>query len=624
MNRPAADGARVRLLRPLRAYFRQVAGLLVIGSLAGIAMNVAVVLPSVLLGRAVDTVAAYSAGHTDGGAVTAAVLLLVAGSLATEIPRIGKRYWLGVARGRVRANLRSDALRGVLAWPADRLHTTAIGEVIARIVGDVEVVGTAVGEVIVESWDTLLFSASLIVAMLWYDPTLGVFALAPVPVALALAKAAGKAVSRRTIAARTTYAALTSFVQEGLTGLRVLKVTGRAGTWAARMSRVARRQAEAELAVTRFEAALAPVYTTITSAGVLAVLWYGGIKVADGRLSIGDLVAFLSLFARFTGRAFRIPQMANRVQAGAAALTRLRPLLAPPPPLADEPPNSSWRTTRVNGMDTPARPGLRPVHASASRVMFDQVAFTYPGGATRALAGVSFVVEPGQFVAVTGPVGSGKSAVARLAAGLYPPDSGTATVDDAAPYLLAPADRGHLGYLSQGNPAFSGTIAENIALSDSEPEMNERVWEALRIAALTRDLTAMPDGIGTAVGELGLRLSGGQRQRLALARALAAPPCPPRLLVLDDPFSALDLETENEIVHALRASVGPRAAAPHRASILLCTTRLAACAHADKVIVLDHGRIAEIGSHPGLLAEEGLYAHIYQAQIRTAAPGWRP
>ena len=289
-------------------------------------MNIAVVLPSVLLGHAIDTVLAYRRGQVPGSAVTTAALLLIGGSAATELPRVGKRWWLGVARTRICASVRADALRGVLSWPADQLHTTSVGEVMARIIGDVEVLGTGAGEVITETWDTLLFSLSLAVAMFVYDPELGALALVPVPFALALAKLAGSRVSRRTLRARQANAAVTAFAQEGLAGVRVLHACGRRAAWTGRMSVLASAQADAELAATRLDAVLAPLYGTLTTAGIVAVIWLGGTRVAAGTLSTGDLVAFLGLFARFTGRAYRIPQMANRVQAAAAALTRLSPL----------------------------------------------------------------------------------------------------------------------------------------------------------------------------------------------------------------------------------------------------------------------------------------------------------
>jgi len=608
----------------MRPYLRQVAGLLTLGSVCGIVMNTAVVLPSVLLGHALDVVLAFRAGRAGAGAVSTAALLLIAGTVATELPRVGRRWWLGVCRNRIKANLRADTLRGVLTWPAGRLHTTPVGQVMARIIGDVEVLGTGLGEVMVETWDTLLFSASLIAAMLIYDPLLGALALGPVPAALVLAKVVGRVVSRRTVRARQANGALTACLQEGLSGLRVLRVSGRGGAYTSRVAGLADAQADAELAATRLDALLAPVYTTLTSAGVLAVLWLGGQAVANGRLSVGDLVAFLALFARFTGRAFRIPQMANRVQAAAAAYTRLAPLLAPPATPAGEPPYASWRAERVAGPPAlPAAPTL-PATSGPPPVSLCEVTFTYPGAAGPALAGISLEVPAGALVAVTGPVGAGKSALARLVAGLYPPDTGSVQVDGADPYRWDPAGRGSMGYLPQGHPVFSGTIADNITLTDADAAVDgSRLAAALAVAGLSGDLTGMPAGTATPIGELGVRVSGGQRQRIALARALAGPVSAPRLLVLDDPFSAVDVHTEAAIIAALRAAVGPAAPPRHRATVLLCSTRLAAFPHADLVVVLDAGLVAERGSHTELLAAGGLYAAIFTAQRRAHPPHGR-
>lgn len=348
--------------------------------------------------------------------MTTAALLLIGGSAAMELPRIGNRYWPWVARARLYANVRADALRGVLSWPAHQLHTTPVGEVMARIIGDVEVLGVGVNEIFVETWDTLLSSVSLVVVMLIYDPALGVLALVPVPFALGLAKLAGTWVSRRMLRARQANAALTAFVQEGLTGVRVLHASGRRAAWTARMSRLATAQADAELAATRLDSVLAPLYGTVTTAGVLAVIWLGGTRVAAGQLSVGSLVAFLSLFARFTARAYRVPQMANRVQAAAAALTRLAPLLAAPLPVTGEPPHASFRIDRVAGLGAGPHGTAAASRPGPARVVVEDAVFVYPGAAHPALNGVTLTVEPGALVAVTGPVGSGKTVLARAVA----------------------------------------------------------------------------------------------------------------------------------------------------------------------------------------------------------------
>ncbi len=178
-----------------------------------------------------------------------------------------------------------------------------------------------------------------------------------------------------------------------------------------------------------------------------------------------------------------------------------------------------------------------------------------------------------------------------------------------------------MGYLPQGHPLFSGSVADNVLLThpDTEAGSPERLAQAVRVAGLDADLLDLADGLATGIGELGVRVSGGQRQRIALARALAAPATSPRLLVLDDPFSAIDADTEARVITALHDAVGPDAPPEHRATVLLCSTRLAAFTHADEVIVLDHGRIHERGTHQELLTAGGLYARIFYAQRRAYA-----
>jgi ABC-type multidrug transport system fused ATPase/permease subunit len=610
----------------MRPYFRQVAGQLLLGSIAGIIMNTAVVLPAILLGRAIDTVRAFERGEVGPGAVGWVALAFVGGTLLTEVPRIVKRWWLMTANARIRANIRADAWRGVMAWPMAQLDRTPAGDVMARIIGDVEVLGVGVREFTIETWDTVLFSLALIIAMLIYDLPLTILALLPVPMAMLLAKATGRWVTGRTTASREASAALTTALQEQLAGIRVLRLFGRTGAAMERVDRLAGAQADTNLALVRLRGGLRPVYTTLMTAGVLFVVWQGGEKVVSGAMTVGAFVAYLELYLRFVNRGFRVPQMVNSIQGGAAAYARLRPLLAPPPPLASEPPGSSFRAGHIAGLQEPA-PAPPIVPTGPVAVALHGVTFRYSSAAAPVLHDIWLDIPAGAMVAVTGPVGSGKSALARALLGLYPLEAGQVLLDGRPLEDIPVAERAaRTGYLPQDPYLFSGTVRDNILPGLATMRQAQEhapngarghplLAAAVACAALEEDLRTFPAGLETAVGERGIRVSGGQRQRIALARALAA--CgqlAPGLLILDDPFSALDLDTEAQIVAGLRQRFGPSQPYAQQCTIIMFSHRLLAFPQADVVVVLDRGCILEQGTHTELSAGPGLYARIYRAQ----------
>ncbi len=594
----------------LRAYFRQVAGQLVIGSLAGIVMNTAVILPAILLGNAIDKALALERGTATAEDVTFAALLLIAGTLLTEGPRVLKRWWLITANVRMRANLRADALRGALSRPLADLHKTSIGDQMARIVGDVDVLGVGLREFTIETWDTVLFSLSFVVAMLVIDARLTLMALAPAPIAMFIAHASGRWVAARTTRAREANAALTANIQELLSGFRVLRFFGRGTAATGLIETYSRTYAERNLAAARLRLGLPPLYSTLMMSGILLVIWQGGERVVSGAMSVGAFVGYLALFIRFVERGFRIPQMMNSIQSGGAAYARLEPMLAPALTVAGEPPFASFKHGHIAGIGQ-VQVADRHDCPGALGVALSNVTFIYPGATQPALADLSLKIAPGALVAMTGAVGSGKSALARALLGVYPIASGTVSF----------STDGNIGYLPQDAHLFSGSVRDNVQMARQAGDA-QFIARAVRIAALDTDVAGFPNGLDTPVGELGVRISGGQRQRLGLARAIAAcAPHTPGLLVLDDPFSAVDVETEARIVAALREAFGAQQPAKVRATILLCSQRLAAFPQADHVVVLDHGRIAEQGTHDALMAREGLYARIYRAQVQSARGG---
>ncbi|MCJ7735907.1 MAG: ABC transporter ATP-binding protein/permease, partial [Anaerolineae bacterium] len=420
-------GLTQRFLHDMLPYMKQVAGLLVIGSVGGLVMNTAVVLPAILLGRTIDTAMAWGAGQAAGSDVWRAGLAYAGATAFYQGARLVKRWGLRMGNQRIMASVRADALRGVLNWPMERLSQVSIGDLMARIVGDVDVMGRGISELTTEMWDTVLFSVSLIAAMLLYDPGLTLLALLPVPLGMVLAKAVGRWVSARTTDVRTASAALTAFLQERLVGLRVVRLFGWVPRTVERAAELSDGLARANLAAIRLHSGLRPIYRLLMIAGIVFVIWLGGRRVAEGMMTLGAFMAYLDLYSRFVGRGHRVPQLFNSVQSGTAAYARLEPLLA-------EPVSSgiSWRSTfrpsHVPQLDQaiPSRPTRTP-HPLA--VTFDHVTFRYPSSDTAVLHDVSLSIPAGSIVAVTGPVGGGKSALARALLGLYPLESGQITMD---------------------------------------------------------------------------------------------------------------------------------------------------------------------------------------------------
>ncbi len=595
----------------LRPYYRQVGGEILLGSLCGLVANAAASLPAILLGRAIDTVLAYDQSRADMHSVTLSALAFLGGSLLTELPRIGRRWWVRTAAARIRSNLRADLMRGILGLPLKKLHGTAVGDLMARVIGDVDVVGQTIRMFMVDIWDTFLLSITLIVTMAFYDARLTLLSLAPAPIALLIAQLVGSRVRHRTGAARAANSRLTAALQENLAGIRVLRLFGRSSASLEQIRDLSQKQADANLAVVRLREGMAPVYTSLLLAGIALIIVIGGRDVVAGAMTVGSFVAFTDMFLRFSSRSNRVPRLVNNIQSGEAAYERLKPYLAPALPVAGEPRRASFDPWRIMAANEPLEPAVSHQHHPLG-IALRQSSFYYPRTSQPALKDIDLEIDPGEFVAITGPVGCGKTALLHVILGNYPLRAGSVLWDGRPVGGIPPGERAlRAGYLAQDAYLFSGSVAENIAFD----RQGMKVQDAIRQVAMDRDIETFPQGIDTPIGEQGMRVSGGQRQRIALARALVSSGTTrPGLLVLDDPFSAVDLQTEQQIIRNLRSAYGRKAALADRATIILASHRLLSFPLADRVIVLQDGRVTEVGRHADLLAAGGLYAHIFHAQ----------
>jgi len=614
---------RDHYLWKIRFYYRQVAGLLFAGFVSGIIMNISVVLPAILLGRAIDTALALERGMATYRALILAAVAYVGGCSLNLCAQVGKRWWLRTANRRTVANMRANVLRGVLSSPMEWLHNEPVGDIMARMIGDTQVFMVGFNEATTELLDTWLFSISLFVAMMVYDIRLALMAMALVPLAFLLAYYTGTWVRARTLAMRQASSRLTAALQEYLTGTRILRLFGRTDEAVRRIDSLSEGLRQSNLSEIRLRLGLQPVYAILVTAGVLMVVWLGGQRVVEGTLTMGALVAFMQLYTRFVARGHRIPMFFNRIQAGGVAYARLEHMLAPIPCGKGEPKRASFKPNHINGLARPFPP-LPSVGSGPLAVEIRGVSFRYPDSEQLALDDITLKIPAGSLTAITGPIGSGKSALLRVLLGLYAPCAGDVVVDGRS-ISEWPSDEKALrmAYLPQEPGLFSGTARENIGfdLCDAELDDAKLEQEIVMRSGLERDVREFPNGLDTFIGEGGIEVSGGQRQRIALARALAAGRGRHLgLLLLDDPFASIDVETEGKIVDALRQAYGLPAAEEHRATLVLCSHRLAAFPHADNIIILDQGRITEQGTHDELLTAGGLYAHIYRAQHRIEQP----
>lgn len=527
-------------------------------------------------------------------------------ALANGAARLGSRFTIIGAAQRIEYDLRNDLYASLETCPPTFYAAHPTGDLMARASSDVPAVKSLLGFGAVSLVGTVFAFVGALGAMLALDPWLTLWALAPYPALIVLAKRFNAVVHERTQAVQDQLGVLSARVQEHLAGMAVVRAYALERRAAREFARENGEYLGRSLALARSMSSFAPLMGLIAGVGTLVVLWAGGKAVVDGRLSLGALAAFNGYLAYLTWPTIALGWTLSIVRRGLTSMGRIQEIIgaraADPAIVVAGIARPAWTAggprEMLAGSAAPS-----PIFSDSLSIRFANLTFAYEGRGP-ALREVSFSVVPGETVAVVGPTGSGKTTLGLLLARLWEPPPGTIFVGERDVTTLdRQALRAMLGYVPQEGFLFSRSIRENIALGRDGVDAR-RVREAAAAAGIAEEVERFPAGFDIVVGERGLTLSGGQRQRVAIARALvAAPP----ILVLDDAFASVDAAKEEEIVGNLRGFTAGR-------TVLLMTHRLRAAQAADRVVVLDEGRVVETGRHDELVKAGGVYARLWRVQ----------
>ena len=566
--------------RPAWPYLWRYRRGLLLGLLAILLMELVAVGLPLLIRSGVD---ALTRGGSLRTVLAIAALMLVAAAVKGLLQFWSRWAFIGVSRD-IEYDLRSDLFRHLVTLAPDFYRNTRTGDLMARATNDLNAVRLMIGPGLMNWFDSCVAFVPALLVMLSVDWQLTLAALLPAPLVSFAVVWFGRIIHQRFERIQESFSDISSRVQENVAGVRIVRAYVQEDEEIAKFSRLDRAYVRLNVRLAWVSGMFTPLLQFLMGLTSLAVLWMGGYRVLEGRLTLGSYVMFNTYMAMLVKPMVTIGRVINVMQRGRASLARINTLMHERPTIAP-----------------PALP------AAASSVQGDidlaDVAVRFPSGT--ALDGVSLRVPAGATVAIVGPTGSGKSTLASLIPRLLDPAAGRVLIDGVNACDYSPEDlRRQIGVVPQETFLFSSTLADNLTFG--APAASEaRVRWAADIACLAPDIETFPAGYRTVLGERGITLSGGQKQRTAIARAILRDP---RILILDDALSSVDTVTEEKILRGLHGVMRDR-------TTILISHRASTVRHADSIVVLERGRITQQGSHAQLVDQPGYYADFYREQL---------
>src|SRR5271165_3473488 len=577
-----------RALLPLGRYGLRYKGRALAALAALIVSSVATLAVPFALRRMID----FGFSTESGGAIDAYFLAMAAVVVVIALAAATRYYLVTTLGERVVADLRRDVFAHLIGLDAAFYDRARTGELVSRLTADTTQIKAAFGASASIALRNLFMFVGATALMVYTSPKLSALVLLAIPVIAAPLIASGRIVRRRSRHAQDTLADATAFASESLGAVRTMQAFGAQESSGARFAEEIESAYDAARDAAATRSFLVAVAISLAFCSVVFVLWLGARDVLAGRMSGGLLSQFV-LFAVLGATSLgELSQVWNEVAAAAGSAGRIAELLSVKPRIV-----------------APPRPVPMPLPSRGS-IEFSHVAFAYPSApAARVIDDLSFVIAPGERVAVVGASGAGKSTVFQLIMRFYDCDAGQVLVDGVDVKTVDPKDlRARIAPVPQEVSIFGATVAENIAYGRNEVS-EPAIEEAARRAAADGFIRELSNGYATRLGERGVTLSGGQRQRLAIARAILKDS---PVLLLDEATSALDAENEAQVQRALDDVMSGR-------TTLVIAHRLATVLKADRILVMEAGRIVEEGDHASLVAQSGVYARLARLQFESGA-----